>query len=371
MITKVTQGDIFESGAQTLVNTVNTVGVMGKGVALAFKKHYPEMFKDYERRCARGEVRLGEPYIWRPLIGQWVINFPTKSHWRAVSKLSDIRAGLEYLAHHIDEWGVESLAVPPLGAGQGQLDWQVVGPTLYRYLDALAIPVELFAPWEVPEGQLSLDFLKRAEVIDSETRVPVEPAWTALAQIAAAVNDQRHAWPVGKTRFQKLAYLATKAGLPMDLEFTAGSYGPFAPGIKSILSRLVNNGVVDEKPSGRMIRIVAGPTLEDAREAHAGFLREHREAIDRTIDLVSRLDDRQTELASTVIFVAGALRHRSGRVPTEREILDEAMRWKVRRRPPIEPHDFAESIRDMQTLGWLEAQASEDLPIDDDLLTIA
>jgi O-acetyl-ADP-ribose deacetylase (regulator of RNase III) len=127
MIQDVRKGDLFESGAQTLVNTVNTVGVMGKGVALEFKRRFPEMFADYQRRCQAGDVRLGEPYLWRGLVEPWVINFPTKDHWRSVSKLADIERGLVYLAEHIAEWSVTSLAVPPLGAGSGGLDWATIG----------------------------------------------------------------------------------------------------------------------------------------------------------------------------------------------------------------------------------------------------
>jgi O-acetyl-ADP-ribose deacetylase (regulator of RNase III) len=103
---------------QTLVNTVNCVGVMGKGIAATFKKRYPAMFDDYVRRCEHGEVRLGEPYLWTGT-EPWVLNFPTKDHWRSVSRLEDIERGLEYLVEHYQQWGIQSLAVPPLGCGRG------------------------------------------------------------------------------------------------------------------------------------------------------------------------------------------------------------------------------------------------------------
>src|SRR5262249_54858216 len=112
---KIRKGDLFESDAQTLVNTVNTVGVMGKGIALGFKQRFPAMYEEYRALCNAGEVRLGRPYIWAPMVGKSVVNFPTKEHWRSQSRLSDIVQGLRYLAAHVLEWGVESLAVPPLG----------------------------------------------------------------------------------------------------------------------------------------------------------------------------------------------------------------------------------------------------------------
>jgi len=142
----VVTGNILESDAQTLVNTVNCVGVMGKGIALAFKQRFPDMYKDYVGRCRRGEVKLGRPYLYRGLHRQWVLNFPTKEHWRSVSRLEDITRGLEYLKGHYREWGIESLAVPPLGCGNGQLEWRVMGPVLYRCLEQLDIPVTLYGP---------------------------------------------------------------------------------------------------------------------------------------------------------------------------------------------------------------------------------
>ena len=127
MIT-VRSGDIFKSKAQTLVNTVNCVGVMGKGIALEFKKRFPEMFHDYVARCRRGEMRLGQPYLFKRLVEPWILNFPTKDDWRSLTRLSDIRRGLEFLELHYRSWAIISLAVPPLGCGLGQLEWRVVGP---------------------------------------------------------------------------------------------------------------------------------------------------------------------------------------------------------------------------------------------------
>lgn len=139
-------GDLFESQAQTLVNAVNCVGVMGKGIALEFKKRFPEMYQDYVLRCKRKEVHLGHPYLYQATSFPWILNFPTKNHWRSESTLESITQGLEYLSSHYQGWGIASLAVPALGAGQGKLDWKVVSPILHQYLDAMNIPVELYAP---------------------------------------------------------------------------------------------------------------------------------------------------------------------------------------------------------------------------------
>ncbi len=155
MTVKITSGNIFNSKAQILVNTVNCVGVMGKGVALQFKKLFPEMYQDYVNKCKRKEVKLTRPYLYKQILSPWILNFPTKDNWRSVSRISDIIAGLNYLELHYKEWGITSLAVPPLGCGHGGLDWKIVAPVLYKHLSRLNIPVELYAPHETPEHLLS------------------------------------------------------------------------------------------------------------------------------------------------------------------------------------------------------------------------
>jgi O-acetyl-ADP-ribose deacetylase (regulator of RNase III) len=167
-VIEVQKGNLFDSDVQTLVNAVNCVGVMGKGVALEFRKRFPDMYADYLERCKAGQVHLGEPYLFRGLLLPWILNFPTKDDWRSASKLSDIVNGLRYLACHYKEWGIESLAVPALGCGAGRLEWEVVGPILYRELEALDLDVRLYAPFYVPDHQATVGFLRaRAQKVVS------------------------------------------------------------------------------------------------------------------------------------------------------------------------------------------------------------
>ena len=130
------EGDIFQSSAQVITNTVNCVGVMGKGLALAFKKKYPEMFRDYQERCHENQVKPGIPYLWENDRVQ-ILNFPTKRHWREDSLISDIDNGLQYLAKNYDGMGISSLALPPLGCGLGGLHWADVKALIDRYLGSL------------------------------------------------------------------------------------------------------------------------------------------------------------------------------------------------------------------------------------------
>ena len=146
LITIIDRGDLFASGMQTLVNPVNCIGVMGKGLAPLFKKRYPRMFQDYQNRCKQSLVKLGEPYVWKEASPSpiWVLNFPTKGSWRNKSNLHDIRNGLQHLAQHAREWGITSLAIPALGCGLGSLSWETVLPEITTYLAPLQIPIQIY-----------------------------------------------------------------------------------------------------------------------------------------------------------------------------------------------------------------------------------
>jgi O-acetyl-ADP-ribose deacetylase (regulator of RNase III) len=143
---RVVHGDLFESSLQTLTNTINTVGVMGAGIAKEFKARYPAMFEDYKRRCGEGLVRAGEPYLWQSGEGKAILNFPTKEHWRGKSQMIWIEQGLDFLSHHYLLWRIESLALPALGCSHGGLAWLDVRAVMERYLSALDIPIEIYEP---------------------------------------------------------------------------------------------------------------------------------------------------------------------------------------------------------------------------------
>lgn len=369
MIRQVLQGNIVDSDAQTLVNTVNTVGVMGKGVALEFRKRFPDMFQDYLLRCEAGEVRLGEPYLFRRLIPPWIINFPTKEHWRSVSRLDAIVRGLEYLAAHVAQWGVQSMAVPPLGCGNGQLDWAVVGPTLYRHLDRLTVPVDLYAPLDAPAAQLSRGFLARPDEAPPSGATRVEAGWVALAEIVGRLSEPKHAWPVGHTRWQKLAYFATASGVPTGMSFEERPYGPFSSDLKRVTARLVNNGVLTEVSRGpKLVQLLPGPAHGDAIERFRGELDSMESGVARTVDLMLRLDPQRTEIAASAHFVARSLVSEGQLAPSEMDVMNRVLDWKRRRRTPLAPSQVAMTIRELEGLDWLEVTASDDLPVEGDAL---
>lgn len=353
-------GDLFDANVQTLTNTVNCVGVMGKGIALQFKKRFPAMFSDYADRCEQGEVKLGRPYLYRQTNDKWVLNFPTKDHWRAVSRLSDIEDGLRHLSQHYLDWGIESLAVPPLGCGYGQLDWEIVGPTLYKHLSQLEIPVELFAPHGTPPDQLQLDFLAGDRVSNkrngsAEQTNTIPAAAIALAAVVSRISREAFHAPVGRTIFQKIAYFLTETGIPTGLEYRRGSYGPFAEDLKRMQARLINNGVLIERKTGRMFMIEPGPTYRDAREKYKNELRSWIPNIEQVADLIFRFaTTNDAEVAATVHYVAKELMEK-GSEPSEDEILAHVFEWKQNRRPPLSEEDVAEAIRGLGMLGWVRA----------------
>jgi uncharacterized protein YwgA len=349
-----------------LVNTVNTVGIMGKGVALAFKKQYPAMFLDYVRRCDRHEVKLGQPYPY-DAGDHLIINFPTKRHWRSVSRLSDIVAGLEYLEDHYRDWKIRSLAVPPLGCGNGQLEWRVVGPVLLRHLRRLDVPVELYAPRGsslLSETQLEL-LGERNEQAEPEWHLA--PWLVAIAEIVHRLESQRYHWPVGRVMLQKIVYFATEAGLPTDLQFEAASFGPFTPDLKAAVARMQNNGLIIERQRGRMLEVLSGPALDDARASYKDRLERWSDLIDRVVDLAARFDTKGAEIAATVHFTAENLQTQLDRTPTITEVISAVEKWKSQRQPQLTRDDILRAVVNLGTQGWLtvEPDSATEQAVDD------
>ena len=229
------RGNLLEAPAEALVNTVNTVGVMGKGVALMFKDAFPENFKAYEAACKKKEVKVGRMFVTeRPaLIGpKWIINFPTKEHWRGNSKMEWIEAGLKDLKRVIVEKNIRSIAIPPLGSGNGGLNWTDVRPKIETALGSLNdVSVLIYEP----TGQYQ-NVSKRAGV-DNLT-----PARALVAELV------RQYWILGiecsLLEIQKLAYFLErsidklKLQNPLDLRFQADKYGPYAPRLAHLLNGL-------------------------------------------------------------------------------------------------------------------------------------
>lgn len=369
---KVLVSDLLQSKAQTLINTVNCVGVMGKGIALEFKKRFPDMFEDYARRCERGEVRPGVPFLYRDVFPPQIVNFPTKDHWKSVSRIEDIEHGLQFLVDHVHEWEIASIAIPPLGCGNGQLEWREVGPIMYRYLNEADIPVELYAPYGTPPRELTLAFLSQAHTPASvreragereHVQGRLNPAWIALVEIVRRLEAQPYCWPVGRIIFQKIAYVATREGLPTGLEYAKGSFGPFSSGLKMIETRLVNSNLLQEERLGKMFKVRVGPNYERVRKEYVESLSRWSDVIAKTTDLFTRMDTRQAEITATILLAADTLKMQHKTTPREVEVLAAVKEWKQKRKPGLNEETLASAIRNLAMLRWLDVKYDPGLPV--------
>ncbi|MBQ7678681.1 MAG: macro domain-containing protein, partial [Butyrivibrio sp.] len=213
MIIKI--GDLFDSKCETIVNTVNCVGVMGKGIALEFKKKYPEMFEQYQSLCKEGKVQPGIPYVYQTAKGRKILNFPTKGHWRSPSQISFISDGLDWFIEHYAEYGIKSVAFPGLGCGNGGLSWNVVGPLMYHKLRKLPIEIEIYAPYGTKQEELGIDFLSKetdSDDSDSSRMTAINPNWYLLLQAVRDLNQRSYSLNVGRTIYQKICYIMSRNG---------------------------------------------------------------------------------------------------------------------------------------------------------------
>ncbi|MGL5851229.1 MAG: type II toxin-antitoxin system antitoxin DNA ADP-ribosyl glycohydrolase DarG [Phycicoccus sp.] len=233
------EGNLLTEDVDALVNTVNTQGVMGKGVALQFKRAYPEMFRSYEVACRRGEVQPGRLHVWfsHALTGpRVVINFPTKRHWRQPSRIEDIDAGLVALVEVIRERDIRSIALPPLGCGNGGLDWRDVRPLIESRLAPVAddVDIRVFPPSGAPAA---------AEQVNRSPKPELTPSRAMLLTLMRRYEEAAFG-PPSLVEVQKLAYFLQFSGEPLKLTFANARYGPYSDELRRTLSDLESHYIV-------------------------------------------------------------------------------------------------------------------------------
>ena len=291
-------GDIFQEDVEALVNTVNCVGVMGRGVALQFKRAFPSNFMAYAERCRHNEIRPGEVFVFETEnLGnpRYIVNFPTKRHWRGKSRMEDIEAGIGSLVSAIKRHGIQSIALPPLGSGLGRLNWPDVRERLDARLGQLAeVRVVVFEPGGRPED---LRANKSSDV----------PSMTAGR--AVLVLSMNHYIRVLLDPFitllelHKLMYFAQFAGEPLRLKFVKGKYGPYAQNLRHVLNAMEGHlisGYFDGGDSpGKPLELVPG-AVEDA-EAFLSSRGDTRTRLGRVLSLVEGFESSYgLELLATV-----------------------------------------------------------------------
>jgi len=197
----------------------------------------------------------------------------------------------------------------------------------------------------------------------------IKPGWVALVEILKRIESQPYHHFVGGTIFQKIAYVATEEGLPTGFEFQKYSYGPFSPQVKQAIVRLIDNGLLQEEGvGGKAFKVSVGPTFPDAYKAYSRDIESWNDKIEKTADLFLRMNTRQAEIVSTVLFARRHLVRTGERRPSERDVFDAVMEWKVRRRPPLEEQEVGSAVRGLAMLSWLDVTGSEDLPLPDEAL---
>lgn len=320
-----TTGNLLDADAEALVNTVNTVGVMGKGIALMFKEAFPSNYKAYEAACKAGKVQVGHMFVTerRELMGpRWIINFPTKNHWRHASKLSWIDDGLEDLKIIIADLGIRSIALPPLGSGNGGLDWSVVRARIEAKLSDL-------------EGVDVLVYEPTSQYQNVSKRSGVEKLTPARALVAELVR--RYAvlgFECSLLEIQKLAYLLERSlgrhgfGDTLDLRFEANRYGPFADRLKHLLDALDGSYLQSDKRIADSGPLDVIRFNDIKRDQVAAFLKSEGKAylpsLEETADLIDGFESPLgMELLATVDWLVA---HGEPRTPVG--IREGLARWQ-------------------------------------------
>jgi O-acetyl-ADP-ribose deacetylase (regulator of RNase III) len=275
MIKHVT-GNILDSSADALVNTVNTVGVMGKGIALQFRQAFPDNYDAYVRACEHGEVQPGHMFVFHRLTHpRWIINFPTKRDWRHRARMADIDSGLKALIETVRHEDIKSIAVPPLGCGNGGLDWSEVRPRIESAFKSLAdVAVFLYEPKGAPAAD--------------EMKIATSPPRMTAGRAALISLIDHYALPwyrVTLLEIQKLAYFLQAAGEPLKLDFVKGKYGPYAENLHHVLQRIEGHFI---RGYGDRSRAASIQLLTGAREEATGFLVSNSETQSR-LERVSAL----------------------------------------------------------------------------------
>jgi len=339
------KGNLLNADAEALVNTVNSVGVMGKGIALQFKQAFPDNYAAYAAACKRGEVKPGQMFVYhtgtfhKP---HFIINFPTKLHWRGKSKLADIEQGLSALTEVVRNENIRSIAVPPLGCGNGGLDWSEVRQRIEQAFSQLPdVEVQLFEPAGAPKAEEMKVATKRPKMT------------TGRAAILGLLS--RYALPgyrLTLLEIQKLAYFLQESGEPLKLQFEKQRYGPYAEALHYVLQRIEGHFV---RGYGDRSRDVSLHIFTDAAREAEEFLKSETETQERFERVAKLIEGYETpygmELLASVHWVAV---HERTEAKTSCEIaIGGVLAWNEHKRKTFTPERIVGAWNRLKYQGWL------------------
>jgi O-acetyl-ADP-ribose deacetylase (regulator of RNase III) len=342
-----TKGNILRADAEALVNTVNCVGFMGRGIAAQFKRAFPANFQAYEVACRHKELIPGKMFIFAT--GQltnprYIINFPTKRHWRGNSRIEDIEAGLKALVCEVVARGIESIAIPPLGCGLGGLDWRDVRPRIEAaFADLPDVLVLVFEPDEVAA----------ASRMPTAGRVPkATPGRAVLVGLIDRYLGGQLDPSISLLEVHKLMYFAQEAGQKLNLRYAKGIYGPYADNLRHVLAAVEGYSLVGYGDGGdapdKPLELVPG-AVQDARE----FLKTDPDTLARFERVAELLEGFESpfgvELLSTVHWVA-AREHAKG----DEAIVASVHRWGPRKQM-FTPRQIRIAAQRLADTGWIPA----------------
>jgi len=336
--------NLLEADAEALVNTVNTVGVMGKGIALQFKKKFPENFKAYERACKNEELEIGKMFtvsldsLTNP---RYIINFPTKKHWRGKSRVEYVREGLEDLLREIERLDIHSIALPPLGCGNGGLDWENEVRPLMEAAFARIPRVEVYAYEPAPATE--------PVPLGAASPKPKLTLARAIMLDLIGVYKASH-YALGRLVAQKLAYFAQTVGEPsLRLEFKEAKFGPYAEELNFLLQTLEGHYTQGYGDRDSRSDIELLPNAE--REAEV-FLEDHPETEERLGKVTQLIEGFETpygmELLATVHWAVS----QKGAKSLE-EAVQIVQEWNPRKGDLFDEQHVGVAWERLNEEGWL------------------
>jgi O-acetyl-ADP-ribose deacetylase (regulator of RNase III) len=353
-------GNLLLDDVEALVNTVNTVGVMGKGVALQFKQAFPANYKAYREACARKEVEIGRMFLWDS--GQlgsrrYIINFPTKRHWRAKSRLEDVRLGLQDLVRVIEAHRIESIAIPALGCGNGGLEWSTVRPLIEDALGSLPVRAVVYAPVGAPAAHEMPVATKRPKMTFGRAALLALVGPYARAAMIERADLTRPG--ASLLEIQKLMYLLQEAGQPLRLNYAKGRYGPYAENLNKVLEAMEGHfirGYGDR--SSTVMDLEPIEVLPEAESEALDWLK-NRPAVYRDVARVAKLTSGWEsaygmELLATVLYAAR----------TDPEVMNDSSRatsyvhsWNARKQATFPDSHIRLAWEHLAAHSWLAVAA--------------
>ena len=316
-----TIGNLFESDAEALVNTVNTVGVMGKGVALQFKKNYHNNYKAYVEACKNGDVQIGRMFVVRDhsLLGEkLIVNFPTKTDWRKPSEYEYVERGLDALVDTIRQYGIKSIAIPPLGAGNGGLHWDKVKKMIEEKLAALDVRIIVYEPSQQIKEQLAKERVKLTD---------------ARALLLYVLFDLvRHGEYVSEFSCEKVCYFLQRFGAKkyFKLEYSPYYYGPYSGKVRHVLYALNGSYIMGysdmDKKAFSPLNLI--PDCWNEVSQYVESKSELKETAERTMAFLRGFySDFALELLSSIDFLL-----QSGQATDRQSVIDGLNSWNDRKR---------------------------------------